>query len=123
MCQAISDATDRKTMVGNAPRVSNGGTSGVSVRVRINNPGIARGESITLMVDGVAVPAFSGESLAVVLLELHGPRYLYCNMGVCGQCTVEVVAADGIAQAVRSCMTPVRQGMQVSTSRGLRAGA
>lgn len=90
--------------------------------MRCEDPGISRGDSITLMVDGVAVRAFSGESLAVVLLELHGPRYLYCNMGVCGQCTVEVVAAHGLVQAVRSCMTPVTPGMEVFTSRGLRAG-
>jgi D-hydroxyproline dehydrogenase subunit gamma len=38
------------------------------------------------------------------------PRGLFCGIGVCQECRVVV---DG--EVVRSCVTPVRAGMSVST--------
>ena len=81
-------------------------------------------QPLTVQVDGEAVPAFAGESVATVLLALgrrtfrhteHGaPRGLYCGMGVCFDCLVTV---DGV-ENVRACMTPVAEGMVIATEGG-----
>lgn len=79
---------------------------------------------LTIQVDGEAVQAFAGESVAGVLLALgrqsfrhseryHSPRGMFCGMGVCFDCLVTV---DGVAN-VRACMTLVRAGMIVETGR------
>jgi aerobic-type carbon monoxide dehydrogenase small subunit (CoxS/CutS family) len=75
---------------------------------------------IELTVDGRPLAAPAGQSLAAVLLEAGRtalresptgtPRGLYCGIGVCQECRVVV---DGVV--VRSCVTPVSAGMQVST--------
>lgn len=75
---------------------------------------------IELTVDGRPLHAPAGQSVAAALLE-HGrqtlrdspggnPRGLYCGIGVCQECRVLV---DGVA--VRSCVTAVAAGMQVTT--------
>ena len=80
---------------------------------------VARPEQFTIDVDGTAVDAYAGESLAAVLLAggirafrttTSGPRGPYCNMGVCFDCVVEV---DGVR--MRACMTTARPGMRVRT--------
>ena len=76
---------------------------------------------VEIRVDGEATAAVPGESLASALLasgrrafrrtERHGTlRGPYCNMGVCFECVVDV---DGVP--TQACMTPVREGMQVTT--------
>jgi aerobic-type carbon monoxide dehydrogenase small subunit (CoxS/CutS family) len=75
---------------------------------------------IELTVDGRPLAAPAGQSLAAVLLEAGRtalresptgtPRGLYCGIGVCQECRVVV---DGVV--VRSCVTPVSAGMQVTT--------
>jgi predicted molibdopterin-dependent oxidoreductase YjgC len=75
---------------------------------------------IELTVDGRALTAPAGQSLAAVLLNAGretlrtspkgNPRGLYCGIGVCQECRVVV---DGVV--VRSCVTPVSAGMQVTT--------
>lgn len=73
--------------------------------------------------DGAAVDAFEGESLAMALgaagysalrksPESKTPRAGFCLMGVCQECVVDV---DGVI--LPSCMEPVRDGMQVSLDR------
>jgi D-hydroxyproline dehydrogenase subunit gamma len=83
--------------------------------------GVQRPLAIEIRVDGEPIAAVPGEALASALLasgqrafrrterrgELRGP---YCNMGVCFECVVDVDGAP-----VQACMTPVREGMQVST--------
>lgn len=70
--------------------------------------------------------ACEGETIAVALLaagqdvlrttERRGePRGLFCNMGVCFECLVEV---DGYANQ-RACQTVVGAGMRVRLQRGL----
>jgi aerobic-type carbon monoxide dehydrogenase small subunit (CoxS/CutS family) len=75
---------------------------------------------IELIVDGRALTAPPGQSLAAVLLTAGqetlrsspagNPRGLYCGIGVCQECRVVV---DGAV--VRSCITPVTAGMRVTT--------
>lgn len=87
--------------------------------------GLQRGRPVAIVVDGLPVPAFEGESVAAALLAAgtrvlrttarHGaPRGLYCGIGVCFEC---VMTVDGRPN-VRTCQAPVRDGMQVETQRG-----
>ena len=77
--------------------------------------------SITLSIDGVAVHAQPGETVAAVLLRtppfharttmLSGARRApYCMMGVCFDCLAVV---DG-ERSVQTCLTEVRDGMTVT---------
>ena len=86
---------------------------------------IERGKSITLQIDGQAVTAFEGETIAAVLLARGQrvfrrsaggqPRGLFCGMGICYDCLVTV---NGTAN-LRACVTPVADGMVVDTHTGL----
>ena len=68
----------------------------------------------------VSLEAPAGQSLAAALMNAGRvalrdspsgtPRGLFCGIGVCQECRVLV---DGVA--VRSCVTPVAAGMQVTT--------
>lgn len=93
------------------------------------DPDVERGRSIRLVVDDAVVEAFEGESLGVALavsgrlLLRHSPnaqtpRGMFCLMGVCQECVVEV---DGALAA--SCMVEARDGMVVSTDVLARARA
>lgn len=84
-------------------------------------PGSQRGQAVTIMVDGVPLQGYIGETIAGVLLA-HGqrawrrteggqPRGLFCGMGICFDCTVTV---DGEPN-VRACLTQVADGMVVET--------
>jgi predicted molibdopterin-dependent oxidoreductase YjgC len=80
-----------------------------------------RGQPLRIEVDGEPVQAFEGETIATALLASGrrffrrtpdgSPRGLYCGMGICFDCVVEV---DG-ESSVRSCITLVRPGMKVRT--------
>ncbi len=94
--------------------------NGTSRRLTSN---IERGQAIRLLVDGHPIPAYEGETIAAALLAAGRrtlrhtvpggePRGVFCGIGVCFDCLVTV---DG-AQTVRACVTPVRDGMQVSTA-------
>jgi len=84
--------------------------------------GIARGARVSLRVDGRTVEAFAGESIATALLAAGirrlrsspggAPRGVFCGMGVCQECVVEV---DGLA--VLACQTRVAPGIQVHLRR------
>lgn len=84
--------------------------------LRIAGP--ARGAPVTLRVDGRAVPAFVGESVATALLAAGiralrsspagAPRGLFCGMGICQECVVEI---DGAAMP--ACQVRVRDGLSV----------
>ena len=91
-----------------------------------------RSEPVTFEVDGVDLPGHEGETVAAALLaagRVHLSesrqglaRGVYCNMGVCFECTVweECVAEDGQTRwsAQRACLLPVRAGMRIRTSIG-----
>ncbi len=77
-------------------------------------------ETVTIQVNGRAVTAGQGMSLAAVLMNMGissfggsvsgEPRGPLCGMGICMACRV---AVDG-TEAVKSCQTIVREGMQVT---------
>lgn len=77
--------------------------------------------SITITVDGRQVTVDHADSLAVALLNADivalrasitgEPRGPLCGMGICFECRVRV---DGRSH-VRSCLEPLREGMEVVT--------
>jgi predicted molibdopterin-dependent oxidoreductase YjgC len=84
-------------------------------------------DAVTLQVDGVAVPARTGQTLAVALLNAGlvpfrttamsgSPRAPLCLMGSCFECVVQL---DG-SRNVQACMVLVRPGMQVQRQWGAR---
>ncbi len=83
---------------------------------------VLRGRRITFTVDGTAVEAFEGESVASALLAhgikalrsspAGGSRGMFCAIGICQECAVEL---DGTT--VAACQTAVRDGMHVQLRR------
>lgn len=93
---------------------------GTSVAVRLQHH--PEDSLIQVEIDGAMVPAYTGETVAAVLMTsgtrifTQASRYnlartLYCGMGICHQC---LVAVDGVRD-VRACMTQVRPGMKIET--------
>jgi predicted molibdopterin-dependent oxidoreductase YjgC len=93
-----------------------------SAGVRIEGA-VLRPPSVEITVDGVPLRACRSESIAAALLvagrralrtspRLQLPRGVFCLMGVCQECLVQV---DG--RLVLACQTPVRAGMRVETGR------
>jgi predicted molibdopterin-dependent oxidoreductase YjgC len=89
---------------------------------KINDSG---GPVLTLFVDGQAVDAEPGDTVAAVLLRQQtptcrstpvrgSPRAPYCMMGVCFDCLAVV---DGMA-STQSCLVTVREGMRVQRQFG-----
>jgi len=82
---------------------------------------VKRGATIQIEVDGEPMQAFEGQTIAAALIAAGrrilrytpkgSPRGIYCGMGVCFDCLVEV---DG-EPSLRSCITPVRAGMRIRT--------
>ena len=77
-------------------------------------------QAINIFVNNQALEAFEGETLAAALWAngliavgqnsgANLPQGMYCGIGHCYECRVTV---DGI-EDVRSCLIPVREGMQV----------
>jgi sarcosine oxidase subunit alpha len=90
-----------------------------SLRIDSN---VERGRAVRITVDGEAIPAYEGESLAAAMLasgrrvfrhaEPGGqPRGVFCGMGICNECMVTVAELGH----VRACIATVRDGMRVST--------
>ena len=84
-----------------------------------------RGTRIQFKLDGKPCFAYQGETIATALLangnrtfrltqKEKEPRSLYCGMGCCFECLVEV---NGI-QNIRACMTYVEPDMEVETGVG-----
>ena len=74
---------------------------------------------IEIMVDGIRVQAYPGETLAAALIQLSPritrdtggrPRGLFCNMGTCCQCMVTLLPER---RRVRACLVPVSEGLEV----------
>lgn len=81
--------------------------------------------TVAFTFDGRPVTAEAGQSIAAALLaagvrswrttRLEGaPRGLFCGIGVCFDCLVEVDGRPGI----RACLTEVRDGDRVTTQEG-----
>lgn len=85
---------------------------------------VERGAPLTIFVDGVATPGFLGETVATVMIASEQrvfridkdglPRGLYCNMGTCCECMVQVGEGDR-AMALRACLLPAVDGLRIST--------
>lgn len=84
-------------------------------------------QAVTIHVEGRAISAREGDTLAMALLNANvvpfrktpvsgESRAPLCLMGVCFDCLLEV---DG-RQNVQSCMVEVQEGMQVSLPEGAR---
>jgi succinate dehydrogenase/fumarate reductase-like Fe-S protein len=84
-------------------------------------------DAMAIEIDGVAVPATAGESVAAVLLRQQdawsretaissSKRAPYCMMGVCFDCLAEV---NGVA-SVQTCLTTVTPGMRIKRQTGKR---
>jgi D-hydroxyproline dehydrogenase subunit gamma len=82
---------------------------------------------LTIFFDGAAIPARTGDSIAVALLAAGitttrttaisgAPRGPYCMMGACFECLAEV---DGRAN-VQTCMRRVQDGLHVRRQNGAR---
>ena len=85
------------------------------------------GAPVAITVDGMAVTARTGDTVAAALLVAGidhcrttpvsgAPRAPYCLMGVCFDCLVTI---DGVGSR-QGCLVPVRQGMRVETQQGKR---
>ena len=93
-----------------------------------NHPVLGKDERAVqaqISVDGKMIPAIEGEPIAAALLaagirqfrrtpKYHTPRGLFCAIGRCTDC---IMTVDGIPN-VRTCVTPVRDGMIVETQEG-----
>ena len=87
-------------------------------------------DDINITIDGVSYKAKDGEVIAAVMYA-HGlrshrhtarlgePRGVYCGIGQCTDC---VMMVDGISN-VRTCITPVSEGMIIETQHGFGAKA
>lgn len=81
---------------------------------------VHRGDLVEVSLDGKAVSAHLGETLAAALLAAGvddfrrtrsgEPRAPLCHMGTCFECVLTVDGTD----LTRSCLTPVRDGMIAS---------
>jgi D-hydroxyproline dehydrogenase subunit gamma len=93
---------------------------------RIDTHGVVqRGTKVTFTIDDVPTEAFAGETVAAALYagrqrilrytsRSSSARGVYCGMGVCFDCLVEINGRPNI----RACMTPVQEGMTVRTQVG-----
>lgn len=89
--------------------------------------GVERGAPIRIDVNGEAMQAYAGETVAATLLAANvtsfhhskrgSPRGPFCNMGTCFECLVRVGHVDEPpAQSwVRACMTIVEEDMTIAT--------
>ena len=84
--------------------------------------------AVTIHIDGRAVTAETGESVAAVLLRQpeawsrttpvsEAPRAPYCMMGVCFDCLVSIDDHG----SVQACLIPVRDGMRITRALGRRS--
>jgi len=80
-------------------------------------------KKVSIRVDGIEVEAYEGEPIASALTaagikvfrhtrKQNEPRRLFCAVGRCTDC---IMTVDGHPN-VRTCVTPIRDGMQIKTS-------
>ena len=85
-----------------------------------------KGREVIFSFDGQEIKGYEGESIAVALKAAgvmvhrytkkeHKPRGIFCAIGRCTDC---VMVVDGKPN-VRTCITPLREGMKVQTQDGV----
>jgi NADH dehydrogenase/NADH:ubiquinone oxidoreductase subunit G len=83
--------------------------------------------ALTILIDGVAVQAQEGDSVAAAMLAAGhliarktpvsgAPRAPFCLMGACFECLVTI---DGVGNR-QGCMIAVRDGMRIETGERKR---
>lgn len=86
--------------------------------------GVTRPAPVALELDGAAVMAHPGETVAVAVLsraprfrdDRSGmPRGMFCNMGTCSECTVWIAREGAGWRRFRSCLMLVEAGMRIRT--------
>ena len=81
--------------------------------------------TVRITMDDESIEAIEGEPIAAALMaagkivfrythKLHEPRGVFCAVGRCSDCMMIV---DGTPN-VRTCVTPVREGMMIETQYG-----
>ena len=89
----------------------------------------AASEMVEITVDGKKLMAKEGEPILAALLAENimvnrytvnrkEPRGLFCGIGQCTDCAMIVNGKPN----VRTCITPVRQGMVIETQHGIGPG-
>ena len=95
-----------------------------STIIDLRTPGVRRGPSFMVEVDGREVIAHEGESVLGVLWaagirSLHvtartrQPRGFFCGMGVCFDCLVSVDGKPNVC----ACLEPARPAMRIRTQQ------
>ena len=85
-----------------------------------------KGRVVTFSFDGKELQGYEGEPIAAALKAAgikihrytkkeHKPRGIFCAIGRCTDC---VMVVDGVPN-VRTCITPLREGMDVRTQYGV----
>jgi len=86
-------------------------------------------EPVHVTIDGAAYEAKKGEVIAAVMMangimthrrttNRHEPRGIYCGIGQCTDCVMVVNGQPN----VRTCITPVEDGMEIETQEGYGKG-
>lgn len=86
-------------------------------------------ETVRITVDGRPLKAIKGEMIAAALLangirvhrhtsKRHEPRGIFCGIGQCTDCVMVVNGKPN----VRTCVTPVEDGMVIETQEGCGKG-
>lgn len=87
---------------------------------------LEREKTVTIYLDDQAIEAVEGEPIAAALMAAgksvfrytrknNEPRGVFCAIGQCTDCMMTV---NGIPN-VRTCVTPVKDGMKVQTQQGI----
>lgn len=87
-----------------------------------------KGKKVTFSFDGKSVEGYEGEPIAAALkaaglmvhrytAKQHKPRGIFCAIGRCTDC---VMVVDGKPN-IRTCVTPLKEGMVVQTQYGVSA--
>ena len=85
-----------------------------------------KGKTVKFIFDDKEVEGYEGEPIAVALKAAglmvhrytqkeHKPRGIFCAIGRCTDC---VMIVDGVPN-VRTCITPLQEGMTVKTQYGV----
>ncbi|MCM1090801.1 MAG: (2Fe-2S)-binding protein [Muribaculum sp.] len=87
-----------------------------------------KGRMVTFSFDGKEIEGYEGEPIAAALKAAgvmvhrytqkeHKPRGIFCAIGRCTDCVMVVNGKPNI----RTCVTPLEEGMQVCTQYGVSA--
>ena len=85
-----------------------------------------KGKEVSFTLDGRELKGYEGEPIAAALKAAgvmvhrhtknkHKPRGIFCAIGRCSDC---VMVVDG-APNVRTCITPLKAGMDIRTQEGI----